>query len=91
MTDPTGALSPQTLFDVVMTLGSGLGGWVLGTMWKEIKDARREHSELLKALPETYARRDDVAEAISRIERAMTDGLNRIFDKLDGKADKPHR
>ena len=91
MADPTGALSPQTLCDVVMTLGSGLGGWVLGTMWKEIKDARREHSELLKALPETYARRDDVADAISRIESALDKAVTRIFDKLDQKEDRSTR
>jgi len=96
MTDPSSAagVSMQTiqiLFDVLVALVSGLGGWILATMWKEIKDARKDHSDLIGKLPETYARRDDVADAISRIERAMTDGLNRIFDKLDGKADKPHR
>ena len=87
----TSAVSPQTLFDIVIALGGGLGGWIVGTMWKEIKDARKEHADLLKALPETYARRDDVADAIQRVEGVIERGLTRIFDKLDGKADKPTR
>jgi hypothetical protein len=87
MTEAPGGLSAQTLFDVIMALVSGLGGWVLGTMWQEIKAAREDHADLLKTLPETYARRDDVAEALERINK----GLERIFDKLDGKADKTHR
>ncbi len=87
MTEAPGGLSAQTLFDVAIALGGALGGWVVGTMWQEIKAARQDHSDLMKTLPETYARRDDVADALKRIE----DGLTRIFQRLDDKADKPHR
>ena len=91
MTDAAGQLSLQVLFDILVGGLSALGGGIVATMWKEIKDARKEHAELLQKLPETYARRDDVAEAIRRIEAALDAGIPRIFDKLDGKADKPHR
>ena len=88
MSDATGQLSIQVIFNIVIALGGALGGWILGTLWKEIKDAREDHAKLLEKLPETYARRDDVAAAVERLEGALEKGLTRIFDKLDGKADK---
>jgi uncharacterized protein HemY len=91
MSEPSSQLPIQALFDVVVTGFGFLGGWVLGVLWREIKDARAEHAELLSKLPETYARRDDVADALKRLEDALDKGLTRIFDRLDGKADKPLR
>ena len=73
----------QQAFDWV---GGGLlaiAGWVMKALHAEIKDARREHAELARSLPETYARRDDVKDAIGRVE----DTLKRIEDKLDRKVD----
>jgi hypothetical protein len=73
----------QQAFDWV---GSGLlviAGWVMKVLHAEIKEARREHAVLIEKLPETYARRDDVKEAIGRVE----DALKRIEDKLDRKVD----
>ena len=81
----------QIILNVGFSLFGAGGGWILSTMWKEIKDARKDHAELLKIMPETYARRDDMNTAIERIEAALDKGLTRIFDRLDGKQDKPHR
>lgn len=76
----------QIIVDVIFTLGGGLGGWILTTLWKEIKDARRDHSDLARSLPDTYARRDDVKDGFKDINAF----LNRIEAKIDGKADKSH-
>ena len=81
----------QIVLNIGFSLSGALGGWILSTMWKEIKDARDDHAELLKTLPETYARRDDMAGALERLENAVTAGFNRLYDKIDGKADRPHR
>ena len=95
MTEAGGQLSFQVLFDVAVSALGLVGAWVLSTIWGEIKQARSDHSELMRQLPETYARRDDVAAAIERVEGAIervegavNSGFSRIFDKLDGKADK---
>jgi hypothetical protein len=88
MTEQTGQLSFQVLFDVAISALGLVGAWILSTIWTEIKQARSDHSELIAKLPETYARRDDVAAAIDRLETAINQGLARIFDKLDAKADK---
>jgi hypothetical protein len=74
----------QSIINIVFALGGGLGGWILTTLWKEIKDARKDHSELRDALPNTYARRDDVKDGFRDINAV----LNRIEGKLDGKADR---
>jgi hypothetical protein len=76
----------QVIIDVIFTLGGGLGGWILTTMWRELKDARRDHADLVDKLPDTYARRDDVKDGFRDINAV----LNRIEGKLDGKADKAH-
>ena len=105
----------QAVADAFGGVCVGLGGWALGIIWREIKDLgnrfqaelmrmhqeqselvrslpetyarRQEHSELVRSLPETYARRDEVKAGFDRIEAA----LERIFDKLDTKADRPKR
>lgn len=76
----------QVILNIIFTIGGGLGGWILTTLWKEIKDARQDHANLIRDLPETYARRDDVKDGFRDIN-AM---LNRIEAKIDGKADKSH-
>ena len=87
MTDQGDPMPFQVLFDAAIGALGILGGWILGMIWGEVKQVRADHSKLVAKLPETYARRDDVAEALERIDK----GLTRIFDKLDAKADKPHR
>lgn len=73
----------QTAFDWAMAGLAGLLGWLLKAVHSEIKDARREHADLVQKLPEVYARRDDVKDGFAGIRA----DLQRIFDKLDDKAD----
>lgn len=74
----------QSAFNIAFAIGGALGGWVLKTLHAEIKDARNDHADLAKTLPETYARRDDVKDGFKSINEA----LGRIESKLDGKADR---
>ncbi len=74
----------QSVLDVVVALAGALGAWILKVVWTEIKDAREDHEKLVRGLPETYARRDDVREAMQRVEALFS----RIDAKLDQKADK---
>jgi len=77
---------------VVMTLVSGLMGWLLKSSFDRIK-AVETKNDVLQAqigavrelLHERFVRRDDFKDLGDNIFEA----LRRIETKLDGKADKP--
>jgi hypothetical protein len=69
----------------------GLGGiimavvsWVMKGVRDDHKDLADKHEALAAAIPETYARRDDMKDTMLRVEAMFT----RIEAKLDRKADK---
>ncbi|CAB4122524.1 hypothetical protein UFOVP35_28 [uncultured Caudovirales phage] len=64
-------------------VGAAFGFW-LKIVWNAISDLSKDISILTKDLHQDYVRRDDFLEAIKRIEQSC----DRIFDKLDKKADK---
>lgn len=93
----------QLIFNILMTVAAFCGGWVLKVIYDAIKrlesrdDAMDQRlNELLSDIPNTYMRRDDVLAVANRLEEGMRDlgktvntGFERIYDKLDGKQDKP--
>jgi len=71
---------------------SGVIGWwtkSISTSQKGIADAQTELARDMKnleiLLPTEYVRKTDLDARLSRMERT----LDLIFDRLDGKADKP--
>lgn len=81
----------QTAFNIglvifnVMVGGAGfLGGWVLNNLTKSIDRLDGD----VRKMPETYVSKTDYRVDITRIEKAIHDGFERVFDKIDGKADK---
>lgn len=74
----------QTAFNVSAGALGLLGGWVLKTLWEAMRDVRKDVSSLRETIPETYVRRDSFIE----FRRELFSQLNRIEDKIDGKADK---
>lgn len=74
----------QTLFNVAVATCGGLGGWMLKLIWDAIRDLKVDLRELNKEVHEDFARRDDFKEAVQEIKEMLA----KIFDKLDGKADK---
>lgn len=77
----------QFLINLIVALCGGFGAYILrgvaGEM-KELASAHRALAERMDNLPNLYARRDDVKEAMHRIE----DAVLRIESKIDGKVDK---
>ena len=70
----------QTLVNILFTIAGVLFGWILRVIWTEIKLVQENQ----KYIEDNYVRKDDY-----RIDIAEIKGmLARIFDKLDGKADK---
>lgn len=73
---------------IVINLGLGvimaLLGWFAHEVWTAVKELKSDMSGLREDLPKTYVLKEDYRRDIYEIK----DLLNRIVDKLDGKADK---
>jgi uncharacterized protein YoxC len=74
----------QDIFNAAITLSGAFGGWILKTIWDAIKDLKTEVRELNREVNQDFVRREDFKDSILEIK----DMLNKIFDKLDNKADK---
>jgi uncharacterized protein YoxC len=77
-------MESQDIFNAAITLSGAFGGWILKTIWDAIKDLKTEVRELNREVNQDFVRREDFKDSILEIK----DMLNKIFDKLDNKADK---
>ncbi|MGI9158919.1 MAG: hypothetical protein ACR2K1_04120 [Saprospiraceae bacterium] len=70
----------QVLFNLAILIAGFFGGWILSNISKAIERLDAD----VRELPQFYVAKDDYRQSLERIENM----LERIFDKLDGKADK---
>ena len=70
----------QVLFNIAVAIGGFFGGWTLNRIYNAID---RLDSDV-RNMPLHYVSRDDYRTDIKDIR----DMLGKIFDRLDGKADK---
>ncbi len=63
---------------------SGVLGWALRELWAAVKALREDISKIERDLPSNYVQKDDYRQDITRVH----DLLDKIYDKLDGKADR---
>lgn len=82
----------QQLFNIVLAIAGALGGWWMKAMWESVKKLEATDQNLTKEVGELkilvageYMKRDE----FERTSNAIFAKLDRIEDKLDGKADKP--
>lgn len=78
-------MDAQHLIDLLFAVCGVLVGFVLKTMWADLKTQTRALTDLNEKIGKEYVRRDDFKDFAKRVE----DMLVRIFDKLDEKANKP--
>ena len=71
----------QQLFNLVVLVAGFLAAYVINTMTRTIQKLEDKVNDL----PHSYVAKDDYRADISEIKAI----LKQIFDKLDGKADKP--
>ncbi len=71
----------QQLFNLVVSVAGGLAVYVINNMTRTIQRLEDKVNEL----PHVYLAKDDYRSDIAEIKSI----LKQIFDKLDGKADKP--
>jgi len=81
----------QTLFNIAVGLVGALGGWILNTLWQEIKSMQATDNKLADKVAAIeilvagqYVKRDDM----QVLSTAIFAKLDRIEDKIDMKADK---
>lgn len=67
----------QAAFNFVAGIAGAFGAWVMKMIIDDIRDIQKYQA----AMPETYARRDDVKE----IKKELLDALIRIETKIDRK------
>lgn len=74
----------QQLFNVIILLAGGFGGWMLKIIFDAIGDLKADVKELNREIHEDFLRKDDYRVDIADIKSMLT----RIFEKLDNKVDK---
>jgi len=81
----------ETAFKIALTLISALGGFMLRTISKRLDDLQKSDEELKSDLHrvEVLVAGDYVKHAdLEKVLAPISTQLQKIFDKLDAKADK---
>jgi hypothetical protein len=72
----------------LINIGGGLIlagiGWWARVIWDSVQKLKEDLHEIEVELPKTYVSKNDLDKRMQHIE----DMFQRIYDKLDGKADK---
>ena len=61
-----------------------VGGYLLRTLWEAVQELKSDLAKLREELPKDYVARDDYRADVKELKEM----LQRLFDKIDGKADK---
>jgi len=77
-------LSAQDLINIAAGAVLAAIGWFARQLYESVNELRRNVHQIEVDLPMNYVRREDYSETMKRIEAIV----ERIFDKLDEKADK---
>ena len=75
----------QTIVNWAFGVAGALGSFVLKALWDANTQLRNDLASLNEKIGREYVRRDDFKDHAARVEGM----LEKIFDRLDGKADKP--
>ena len=81
----------QTVFNIIATVAGFLGGWWLKVMWDAVKDLQAADKILVEKvntieilIAGNYMYKSD----FDKIDAAIFEKLDKIYDKLDRNADK---
>jgi hypothetical protein len=75
----------QQIFNFVVAIAAFLAVFVFNQTTRKIQKLEDDYSSMRERLLQDYVQKDDYKADIKEIK----DILRQIFDKLDGKADKP--
>lgn len=74
----------QGIVNTVITLGAGIFGWIMKTLWDSVRKLEKEVSDIEILVAGQYVKRDEFRQDIQRI----FEKLDVIEAKIDSKADK---
>ncbi len=77
-------MDTQNLFNLAAGAAIGIGGWFARQLWDSVQALRADVHAIEVDLPKSYVMKDDLDKRMAHIEEMF----QRIYDKLDGKADK---
>jgi hypothetical protein len=77
-------MDAQTIINISGGIVLSVVGWLARELWGAVKDLRQALHDIEVDLPKNYVARADLDKRMAHIE----DMFQRIYDKLDGKADK---
>jgi hypothetical protein len=77
-------MDTQNILNMISVAAIGAGGWFAREIWGAVKELRKDLHELEVDLPKSYVSKLDMDKRMDHIENMF----QRIYDKLDGKADK---
>ena len=77
-------METQSIMNFIGVIAIGAGGWFAREIWGAVKELRKDLHELEVDLPKSYVSKFDMDKRMDHIETMF----QRIYDKLDGKADK---
>jgi hypothetical protein len=63
-----------------------ISGFILRTLWEAVQELKSDLAKLREELPKEYVARDDYRADV----RELKEMLQKLFDRLDMKADKNH-
>jgi hypothetical protein len=74
----------QNLINLLIGVTGAVVGWILKVIWEAIQELQMDMKEIEKELHTEYVSKGDFHVALDEIKQIV----QRIFDKLDNKADK---
>ena len=77
-------METQNLINIIGGTVLSVLGWFARQLWDAVQDLKRDVKSIEVDLPTFYVRKEDLESRLDRMEAS----LNRIFEKLDHKADK---
>lgn len=90
-------MNEQVIFNWSVGIAGAVAGWWLKMMWDEIKELKHQDKELAERVASIdvlvagqYVKREYLEAKVQELTTALFNKLDRIEDKLDRKADKPH-
>jgi len=74
----------QSTINVLFASALGVAGWFARQLWEAVQRLKDDIHRIEADLPKSYILKTDLDKRMDHIE----DMFKRIYDKLDGKADK---
>jgi chaperonin cofactor prefoldin len=77
-------MEDQQVINLIIGAVLSVLGWFARQLWDAVQELKQDVKQIEVDLPTHYVRKEDLESRLDRIEAS----LNRIFERLDNKADK---